>query len=47
MIIRIDRPDHPLYWFVNIHVDAGEEVINNQCEIFCITDLEGINGHTL
>lgn len=42
MIIRIDRPEGTLYWFINFHVDTGEEVLSEDCEVFCITDLEGI-----
>ena len=43
-IVRIDRPGDTLYWFVNLTADAGEIMLNVQCEAVCITDLEGVSS---
>ena len=39
-IVKITRPDGNLYWFVDGFVDAGEEMVNEDCEVVCITDCE-------
>lgn len=39
-IVEIKRPDGPLYWFVDAHVDGGESVLNQDCELVCTADCE-------
>lgn len=42
-IIRINRPNDPLFWFVDSQGDGVEAVVNEDCTFICITDLEGIS----
>jgi hypothetical protein len=39
-IVKITRPDGNLYWFVGGAIDAGYEMVNEDCELVCITDCE-------
>lgn len=39
-VIKISRPDGPLYWFVDEIADAGEKVLDENCELVCVTDCE-------
>jgi hypothetical protein len=39
-IVKITRPDGNLYWFVGGAIDAGYEMMNEDCELVCITDCE-------
>src|SRR5687767_2302096 len=37
-IVKIFKPGETLYWFVDSNIDAGEEVLNEECELVCIAD---------
>lgn len=37
-IIQINAPQGTLYWFVEVTVDGGEDVMNNDCEVVCQAD---------
>jgi hypothetical protein len=39
-IIKIDKPGGALYWLVDSVFDAGEEILNEQCEVVCVVDCE-------
>ena len=39
-IIKIDKPGDTLYWFEDVYGDGVEEVLNEFCELVCITDCE-------
>lgn len=39
-IVRVDNPGGTLFWFINATVDGGEEVLNENCELVCLTDCE-------
>lgn len=39
-IVKITKPDGNLYWFVDGYIDTGEEIVNEDCEVVCITDCE-------
>jgi len=41
-IVKILRPQGPLYWLVNFSIDSGENVLDENCEVVCITDCECI-----
>lgn len=42
-IIRITGPDRVLYWFEDSLADGVEEVVDVECNVVCITDIEGIS----
>jgi len=37
-IIKIERPEGLLYWFVDEVADGSEDVLTEDCSLFCITD---------
>jgi hypothetical protein len=39
-IVKIEKPGDTLYWFEDIYGDGIEEVLNESCEVVCITDCE-------
>jgi hypothetical protein len=41
-IIKITTPDRTLYWFVDYIADGSEPIYDSDCNIFCVTDLNGI-----
>lgn len=43
-IIKITRPNDTLYWFVDSIVDAGEEVLDENCDQVCVADCECDGG---
>ena len=43
-IIKILRPSGTLYWFVDSLGDGVEDVLDEQCNVVCITDCECLPG---
>ncbi len=37
-IVKIYKPGEALFWFIDSIADAGEDVLNEACEVVCITD---------
>ncbi len=40
-VVKITSPARTLYWFVDSYADGGEEILDIECNVVCITDLEG------
>lgn len=43
-IIKINRPDGPLYWLVDKFADGVEEIVDQDCNVVCIADCECVGG---
>ncbi len=43
-IIKILRPDGPLFWFVDRFYDGGEEVLDENCQFVCLADCECVGN---
>ncbi len=39
-IVKINKPGETLYWLIDSFADAGESVLNEACEVVCITDID-------
>ncbi len=39
-ILKVTRPDGNLYWFVGGAIDAGDEMVNEDCELVCISNCD-------
>ena len=44
-IVRIERPNDTLYWFVDVVADGFEEVVSSNCLFVCVTDCNCITEH--
>jgi len=43
-IVKISRPDGPLYWFLDTTADGGESVLDQNCELVCVEDCKCIGN---
>ena len=39
-ILTVVSNGERVYWFQDEYIDSGEDIINEKCEIICITDCE-------